>query len=328
MEHLMGPTTALFLWEIGLVGTALAFLILYLIFRDALVAREADGITGALALGWIAVIGIMFLAWFYKKTVGSDALSYLFWFYSGVIAAASLRIRREDMLEVSCDASRFDFPPSTHSRARVHPPLRAFDAHADRSSCESTVGSEPPEYAVITGNGRSGTNWLETILDASPLTHCRSEPYGIPTSPFNQVPHVWKAGKTAPDMERLWDEIVMWSRSRIGQRDHAFTNPKRYVHPLAQMSGITRLIAHSKSRRMIAFMQPSLRQGEWQMPWWIGSQRRLEQAYPVFKIDLDRADGVLDIQASAASSNSSHHQTPLRPTELLAEPLRCWPQHR
>jgi hypothetical protein len=78
--QLMGPTTALFLWEIGLIGTALAFLILYMIFRDARVAREAEGVTGALALAWIAVTGIMFIAWFYKKTVGSDALSYLFWF--------------------------------------------------------------------------------------------------------------------------------------------------------------------------------------------------------------------------------------------------------
>jgi hypothetical protein len=98
---LMGPTTAVFLWEIGLIGTALAFLILYMIFRDARVAREAEGITGALALAWIAVTGIMFIAWFYKKTVGSDALSYLFWFYSGVIAAASMRIRRRSKAEVS-----------------------------------------------------------------------------------------------------------------------------------------------------------------------------------------------------------------------------------
>ena len=148
--------------------------------------------------------------------------------------------------------------------------------------------SEPPGYAVITGNGRSGTNWVEAILHASPLTHCRSEPYGIPTSPFHQVPQLWKTGRTTPDMARLWDEIVTWSRSRIGRGDHEFSSPKRYVHPLAQASGIARLIAHSKSRRLLGFMQPSLRQGESLMPWWIGSQRRLEQAYPVFKINLDR----------------------------------------
>ena len=126
----MGPTTSLFLWEIGLVGTALAFLILYMIFRDALVAREADGITGALALGWIAVIGIMFLAWFYKKTVGSDALSYLFWFYSGVIAAASMRIRREDMLEEA--ATRRD---SISRRHLIHAPASArLSGHSTRIS--------------------------------------------------------------------------------------------------------------------------------------------------------------------------------------------------
>lgn len=147
---------------------------------------------------------------------------------------------------------------------------------------------EPSAYAIITGNGRSGTNWLEAILDASPQTHCRSEPYGIPTSPFHQLPHVWNAGTMAPDMEGLWDEVVGWSRSHIGRRDHAFKSPKLFVHPLAQVSGITRLIAHTKSRRVMALVQPSLRHGEWRMPWWIGNQTRLERAYPVFKIDLDR----------------------------------------
>jgi hypothetical protein len=115
--RLVSPTASLFLWEFGLVGTALAFLILYMIFRDARVAREAEGITGALALGWIAVIGIMFLAWFYKKTVGSDALSYLFWFYSGVIAAASMRFRRAAMLEEV--ATRRD---SISRRQLIHAP--------------------------------------------------------------------------------------------------------------------------------------------------------------------------------------------------------------
>ncbi len=147
---------------------------------------------------------------------------------------------------------------------------------------------EPRGYAIITGNGRSGTNWLETILDASPLTHCRSEPYGIPTSPFNHVPQIWKTGATVNDMEGLWDDIVAWSSSRIGQGDHAFKNPKRYVYPLARMIGITKLIAHSKSRRAIGLVQPSLRKGEWPMPWWIGNQRRLEQSYPIFKINLDQ----------------------------------------
>ena len=65
---------------------------------------KVRGLTGALALGWIGVVGMIFLSWFYKKTVTSDALSYLFWFYSGVIAAASMRMRRDDIVRASTSA--------------------------------------------------------------------------------------------------------------------------------------------------------------------------------------------------------------------------------
>jgi len=147
---------------------------------------------------------------------------------------------------------------------------------------------ETREYAIITGNGRSGTNWLETILDASPLTHCRSEPYGIPSSPFNRLPQLWKIGGAELEIGRQWDDIVAWSIRRIGRGDHAFKNPKRYVYPLAQNIGIAVLMAHSKSRRVIGLLQPSLRRDEWPMPWWIGNQRRMEQAYAIFKINLDQ----------------------------------------
>lgn len=141
-------------------------------------------------------------------------------------------------------------------------------------------------YAIINGNGRSGTNWLETMLDASPLTHCRSEPYGIPSSPFNCLPQLWKTGGATLEIGQ-WDDIISWSSSHIGQRDHSFEHPKRYVYPFAQKLGLATLMAHSKTRRVIGLLQPSLRQGEWLMPWWIGNQGRMEEAYAIFKLDLD-----------------------------------------
>src|SRR5688500_14093781 len=102
-------------------------------------------------------------------------------------------------------------------------------------------------YAIITGNGRSGINWLETILDASLLTHCRSEPYDIPTSPFNRVPQIWKGGRRALDvvLDDEWDNVICWSRNRIGPRDHRLRQPKCYVHPVAHILGLPTLMAHS-----------------------------------------------------------------------------------
>lgn len=147
---------------------------------------------------------------------------------------------------------------------------------------------EERAYAIITGNGRSGTHWLMNMLDASPFTHCRSEPYGIRSSPFNQLPQIWVSGAAAPEIERQWDDIISWSNSRIGERDHRFRHPKRYIHPLSQKSRIAMLMTHPVIRRVMGLMQPSFRNSEWPLPWWVGSQRRLEEAYAVFKINLDQ----------------------------------------
>jgi hypothetical protein len=90
---LMGPTASLLLWEIGCLGLLLVGCLYYLIWRDSLVARQEESVAGALALGWTGVVCVMFIAMFYKVTIASNALSYLFWFYSGVVAAAALRVR-------------------------------------------------------------------------------------------------------------------------------------------------------------------------------------------------------------------------------------------
>ena len=39
-------------------------------------------------------------------------------------------------------------------------------------------------YALITGQGRSGTNWLLELFDASSKTFCRNEPDRLEGSPL------------------------------------------------------------------------------------------------------------------------------------------------
>jgi Sulfotransferase family len=156
-------------------------------------------------------------------------------------------------------------------------------------------------YAIITGNGRSGTNWLERLLDVSPDTHCRSEPYDIPVSAFNRAPQIWQPNAERRQMDTDWDEIIRHSRVRIGYLDHEFRYPKRYCHALAQRTGVVRLMAHGKSRKLLHWIHPEMRRGEWSMPWWVGSKQKLAQAYPVFKINMDRfmLEWLLDHRAGA-----------------------------
>jgi hypothetical protein len=105
--HLSGPSVAVLLWETGVFGLCLSFLLYYLVFRDALLARQSTSeLKSALALGWLGVVGVMTIAMFYKATIRFDSLTYLFWFYSGVIVAAARSVRHSDAMAYASDSSR------------------------------------------------------------------------------------------------------------------------------------------------------------------------------------------------------------------------------
>ena len=55
-----------------------------------------------------------------------------------------------------------------------------------------------PEYALIVGQGRSGTSWLLDLFDLSPQTFCRNEPYGINGSPLANLLHDKKVRRRNP----------------------------------------------------------------------------------------------------------------------------------
>jgi hypothetical protein len=82
-----------FLVEIGLLGIALVLLFYWLIVRDAFVlAMQDSSINGALALGWLGTTAVISVATFYKTMHYFESLSYLFWYFSGLVAARRMRL--------------------------------------------------------------------------------------------------------------------------------------------------------------------------------------------------------------------------------------------
>lgn len=146
-----------------------------------------------------------------------------------------------------------------------------------------------PPYALIVGNGRSGTNWLLSMVAASPYTHCRNEPHDIPSSPFHQLPDAVTLRANPDLMADRWQAFVTWTATHMGERDPRLTSPKVYLHPLAQQLGLADFPVRPKIRQALKVAMPSLRQAEWPVPWWIGNQSKLAQAYPLFKINDLRA---------------------------------------
>ncbi|MDB9528051.1 sulfotransferase [Oscillatoria sp. CS-180] len=139
-------------------------------------------------------------------------------------------------------------------------------------------------YAVIAGNGRSGTNWLLTMMDASPLTHCRNEPHGIATSPYHQLPNPPFEINNHEMTSFRWDAFAAWTANTMGERDHHINHPKRHVHRWSQKIGLAYLPARPKVQRFWRPLIPALQRGEWPMPFWVGNSRRLKEAVAVFKL--------------------------------------------
>jgi hypothetical protein len=86
-------SATIFLLEIGLFGTALIFLLYWLIYRDTMaVAKNDTSLTGAIAAGWIGVAAIMPMATFYAPIHTYASISYLFWYFSGTVTARRMQL--------------------------------------------------------------------------------------------------------------------------------------------------------------------------------------------------------------------------------------------
>jgi hypothetical protein len=84
---------ATFMLEIGVFGTILILLLQWFIFRDAIYVMRADqGLVGIIGLGWIGASIIVSACNFYITLHTSEALSYMFWFFSGLIVAKRTRL--------------------------------------------------------------------------------------------------------------------------------------------------------------------------------------------------------------------------------------------
>jgi hypothetical protein len=141
------------------------------------------------------------------------------------------------------------------------------------------------DYALVSGHGRSGTNWLLELLDLSPQTFCRSEPRGIETSPLRRFAHdrfVKRADQSA--LDAAWDEAVRWTASHMGERDRVITMPKDHIRPISRRLGLYRAVRGPRYRRALSLFLPSLRGGEWRPPAFLFDHAKLREALPVLKL--------------------------------------------
>ena len=121
------------LLEIGILGTALIFYLLWLTFRDAInVASRNNELVGALAVAWPGICAVMALGMFYKVTYIFPSVSYLFWFFAGLIASQRVRQIQEQVIKPSANADRNRTGPA--QCMDFEPPHRPINARSMSSA--------------------------------------------------------------------------------------------------------------------------------------------------------------------------------------------------
>jgi hypothetical protein len=157
---------------------------------------------------------------------------------------------------------------------------------ARRDGCGTQRGGvHRHDYALIVGQGRSGTNWLLELLDLSPETFCRNEPYGAVESPLNRLTtHRWVVRADQRELEAQWDDAIHWTRTHMGDRDPAVRVRKNHLYQAGRWLGAYRCVRGPRLRAVLGSVLPSLRGQEWEIPWWLGSRASLARSLPILKL--------------------------------------------
>jgi hypothetical protein len=85
-----------FILEFGILGVLLIAALFWMVFSDSLAVAHRDStLTGALAAGWIGVVAVFLLATIYTAYQYFTSITYLYWYFSGVICARAMSLRLE-----------------------------------------------------------------------------------------------------------------------------------------------------------------------------------------------------------------------------------------
>jgi len=95
-QSLLTISFTFFVFEFGLFGVALIFMLNWLIFVDSLaVSRRDNSMIAAVATGWTGVVALFMVGMFYNNYHFFTSVTFLYWYLSGLICAR----RREILLE-------------------------------------------------------------------------------------------------------------------------------------------------------------------------------------------------------------------------------------
>lgn len=152
----------------------------------------------------------------------------------------------------------------------------------------STSTKASLDYALILGQGRSGTNYLLGLLNQSPLTHCRNEADQLEASALRELaPYRFFVDdpEDPTGLASCWDKAIHEAALTFGPRDHEVAHPKVWLFPGARRPGYFYIRQRYRIVHKVGRKGPAMNGREIRFPRWMTTPGRLERAFHVFKLN-------------------------------------------
>jgi hypothetical protein len=140
-------------------------------------------------------------------------------------------------------------------------------------------------HALLIGQGRSGTNFLLSLLDQSPRTHCRNEPDQLDRSALARLSDFRFFVDDEPRLAALYPEAVSEAALALGPRDHMAGVPKDWLRPGTARAGYFYLRQRYRLVERLLRRRKPMDGRELAYPRWMAAAPALERAFHVFKLN-------------------------------------------
>ncbi len=149
----------------------------------------------------------------------------------------------------------------------------------------STGTSAALSYALLIGQGRSGTNYLLGLLDQSPATHCRNESDQLDSSALARLAPFRFFVDDEPRLASLYDEAVRQAARCVGPRDHMTDVEKDWLKRGRRRAGYFFLRQRYRAVERLIRRRKPMDGKELVYPGWMVHDVKLARSFHVFKLN-------------------------------------------
>lgn len=147
------------------------------------------------------------------------------------------------------------------------------------------TNTQIPEYTLVVGHGRSGTNMVLDMLDCHTNTFCRNEPNELVGTAFRDLGDGMFLESQPADFETQWARAVAQTSVSCGHRDRPMVN-KTYLRQFPGTGVAQYMMNRPKFRWFFMPRQGGKPVEQWNAPRFYMDRTQLSQALPVFKVLL------------------------------------------